>query len=515
MVLSRRHRALVVTAVLLAAAPAVWALGEFSLARPVAIPLPPGSKPTALRAIDVTGDGLVDLVVSSFASPDVRVLVGQGGTTFSTPVVTPMDAGLAFDLGDVNGDGKPDLVEAPDAFFSSGPAILQVHLGDGLGGFPTAGGALDITAGNVVFGLALSDLDEDGDLDAVVEQSAGLCTYFGDGAGGFTGASILTPTPGLAIGHEPFVLDVNGDGHLDFVGSGNAFFFAGWAYLLGDGSGGFRLEHIEYTSADEDLRGSALGDFDGDHRTDFVINGEDLGCPCNEFAFGQGTGSGLVPPEPQSQVTAPSHSLIRAGDLDGDGLGDIVGFENNQLWIVLGHGDFTFGAAQFLPLTELPNWLPDGALSDVDGDGRLDVLAAQFEPPQISILINQTPPSGWTDLGHGLAGSDGIPSLLGQGELQAGAPGSLKLTHANASKLAVLFVAPTAIPSPFKGGTLVPLPVALAISLGTSPAGTITLPWNAWPHLPAGTDFFFQFAIVDSAAPAGASLSNAVRALQP
>jgi hypothetical protein len=33
--------------------------------------------------------------------------------------------------------------------------------------------------------------------------------------------------------------------------------------------------------------------------------------------------------------------------------------------------------------------------------------------------------------------------------------------------------------------------------------------------MPVGTDWFFQFAIVDSAGPAGASLSNAVRALQP
>jgi len=34
-------------------------------------------------------------------------------------------------------------------------------------------------------------------------------------------------------------------------------------------------------------------------------------------------------------------------------------------------------------------------------------------------------------------------------------------------------------------------------------------------HLPPGTDLFFQCGIADSAAPAGASLSSAVRALQP
>jgi hypothetical protein len=59
------------------------------------------------------------------------------------------------------------------------------------------------------------------------------------------------------------------------------------------------------------------------------------------------------------------------------------------------------------------------------------------------------------------------------------------------------------------------VPPSIMFTLFTSPTGTITLPWNSWPHLPPGTDYFFQYGIVDAAAPAGASLSNAVRALQP
>ena len=121
----------------------------------------------------------------------------------------------------------------------------------------------------------------------------------------------------------------------------------------------------------------------------------------------------------------------------------------------------------FAPRTTL-----HGSLADVYGDGRLDVLALQ-QAGSVKLLRNESAPSGWTDLGHGLAGSDGVPSLLGVGEMQAGAPGALKLTHANPDKLAALFVGPSSAPTPFKGGMLVPVPPSLVVMLRTSAAGTI------------------------------------------
>jgi len=496
----------VVVAMLVGARAAHAVPGELVLAAPETIPL--GAPASDLRVLDVSGDGIPDLIAVAPTAPGLQVLLGQGDGTFGAPVLTPIADIRAFELGDVNGDGDLDVVTVLD--LGSSTFILQAHLGDGSGAFVLASG-LDVSIPGDTYALALFDADEDGDLDALLEQTGQLRLCLGDGAGGFAAPGPFIP-PQFGLFQELYVLDANGDGHLDIVGSGYAFFFAGWFLFLGDGAGGLTFTEYGFASVDGSLFGSAIGDFDGDHRTDFVLDGLNGQCggACYVLAFTPGTGSGFAFPPP-NHILAPGPSRIRAGDLDGDGLADVVGTSGTQLWVFLSKGDFSVFAPQFLSL-DLP--AVDLTLADVDGDARLDLLALH-PSGSATLFLNRSPPSGWTDLGHGLAGVDGIPSLLGVGELEAGAPGALKLTHANPNKLAALVVGPTGAPTPFKGGTLVPVPPTMVFMMGTSPTGTITVPWNNWPHLPVGTDYFFQFAIVDSAAPAGASLSNAVRALQP
>ena len=478
-------------------------------------PVPLAGNAWRLRAVDVSGDGLVDLVAGG-GLPSVlgiQVLLGQGGAAFGAPIITPIVSLKQFDIGDVDADGWPDLVTVDGDI----PVYtLRVHLGDGPGSF-APGSSIDVSIPGGMDAVLLLDIDEDGDLDAVLEQGGNLRACLGDGAGGFAApGQPFGPFPVLAIMQELHTLDVNGDGHLDVVGSGYALFADGWAVLLGDGHGGLAVSQTEFPGGDI-VGGNALADFDGDHRTDFVLGDGDSQCLCSKLAFAQGTGSSLVPRPVEFDPPGTAFpAYIRAGDLDGDGLADVVGnvMPTGQLEVLRGRGDFTFDGPQFAPVAPPGTYLPDLALVDVDGDDRLDVLVLR-EPGVVLPFLNESPPSGWTDLGHGLAGSDGVPSLLGVGKLQAGSSGALKLTHANPDKLAALVIGASRNPVPFKGGTLVPVPVSILFMVGTDPDGTITLPWNGWPQMPVGTDWFFQFAIVDSAAPAGASLSNAVRALQP
>jgi hypothetical protein len=122
----------------------------------------------------------------------------------------------------------------------------------------------------------------------------------------------------------------------------------------------------------------------------------------------------------------------------------------------------------------------------------------------------------WTDLGSGLAGAGGVPALVGTGTLVPGSTGSLTLTGAAPSATALLFVSLSSTPTPFKGGTLVPLPAALTLPLVTSAGGGIPLSWTSWPGgLPPATSLFLQYAIADGGAPAGAALSNALKGVTP
>ena len=117
----------------------------------------------------------------------------------------------------------------------------------------------------------------------------------------------------------------------------------------------------------------------------------------------------------------------------------------------------------------------------------------------------------WTDLGSGLAGLLGVPMLHGTGTLAAGSPGALLLSHARPSSICALFVSIASTPAPFKCGTLVPVPVAIQLTLVTSPAGAVPLAWGSWPSGLSGASLYFQYAIADGAAVCGTSLSNAVR----
>jgi len=121
----------------------------------------------------------------------------------------------------------------------------------------------------------------------------------------------------------------------------------------------------------------------------------------------------------------------------------------------------------------------------------------------------------WTDLGFAKAGQKGDPTLVGTGNLSAGSSTMLHLTNARSGSLAVLFVSFASFPAPFKGGTLVTLPLALNVSLATDANGSTILPF-AWPAgIPAGFNLFFQYGVSDVSSSFNVSLSNGVRATQP
>jgi hypothetical protein len=121
----------------------------------------------------------------------------------------------------------------------------------------------------------------------------------------------------------------------------------------------------------------------------------------------------------------------------------------------------------------------------------------------------------WTDLLSGLAGVAGVPALAGTGPLTTGSAGALTLSNAAPSVICALFVSLSSTPAPFKCGTLVPVPVAVQLTLVTNGAGALPLSWLSWPNGLSGASLYFQYAIADGTAVCGTSLSNALRADVP
>jgi len=122
----------------------------------------------------------------------------------------------------------------------------------------------------------------------------------------------------------------------------------------------------------------------------------------------------------------------------------------------------------------------------------------------------------WLDLGSALAGVAGDPVLTGTGDLSDFSDNGIALSYAAPDEICALFVSTSNSPTAFKGGTLLPVPWLLGPFLDTtSPTGKLSLPFLMPAGLPTGTDLYFQYGIVDAAAPLGISLSNAIVGTTP
>lgn len=185
-----------------------------------------GAAPRAVSVGDFNGDGLLDVVTAQQLSDTVSVLLGRGDGTFARPLVFAASGEFftpsSMAVGDVNGDGRADLVINSISFLDSDAFQVGVLLGRGDGTFqaPLLGAAQPGRSGD----LALGDFNNDGLIDAAVANELGgpsgnLSVFAGNGDGTFQSLIRLDLLSG---GNHPLgvtAADLNGDGLVDLVGA--------------------------------------------------------------------------------------------------------------------------------------------------------------------------------------------------------------------------------------------------------------------------------------------------------
>jgi hypothetical protein len=316
---------------------------------------------------DFNGDGKPDLaMLSCRAGPDgsLGVLLGQGdgtfGTAFSFPAQAPMSS---VAVGDLDGDGKPDVVAA---------SASQDTVGVFLASSDHKLTETDYATGEAPVAVAPGDLDGDGRLDIVTaNQNATVSVLLGKGDGTLAARedyATIANTAAVALG------DLNRDGKLDIAAVGYSDFVDGKvSVLLGTGNG--RLaSHVDY-AVGMNPKGLAFGDVNGDGKPDLVVANAGIDDYWSVSVL-LGKGDGTLAPKVDLPSNPGPKSVVLT-DLNGDGRLDIVlgndSFGSYSLSVLLGKGDGTFPARVDYPGPVHQGWVGVG---DVNGDGKLDITTA-------------------------------------------------------------------------------------------------------------------------------------------
>jgi hypothetical protein len=172
-----------------------------------------------LRVADVNGDGNADILTTNLEGDNLTVLLSDGQGGFDQAAGSPFPCGktpFAVAIGDLNGDGKPDLAIGnwagqPEKGKGEG---LTVLLGDGKGGFAVMNGSLFPT-GDGPSRVAIGDVNGDRIPEIVVSNSLSRSiTVFGRGQGTFK------ETATIGVGNQPggiAIGDLDGDGKGEIV----------------------------------------------------------------------------------------------------------------------------------------------------------------------------------------------------------------------------------------------------------------------------------------------------------
>jgi len=359
-----------------------------------------GTHPKGIVVADFNGDGKLDVAVSNFDQNSVAVFLNAGLGIFAPPITAPIITNIRLDdslglnigslaVGDFNEDGKPDLVVATIA----GSQASIVLLGNGDGTFRQQPPIPDSFG---FFHAKVADLNGDGHQDLVFAMNGSLGVSLGKGDGTF-GAMTVLPSgsfPGTYLGLA--VADFNGDGKLDIAATDFGFAFGGFGTLVfyaGQGDGTFAAPTAVALAISSFPGSLASGDFNADGKQDLLI-----GFPGSAFivhgngdgTFNQGFDSLQFVYFGNFSTFTTNSVTVFAADLTHNGKSDAVtsDFDTGTLQIALNNaigfpkispGIFSFSLAP---------GLTDVAAGDLNGDGILDVVAINYQTSEITVVLS-------------------------------------------------------------------------------------------------------------------------------
>ncbi len=401
---------------------------------------------------DVNGDGKPDLLVANYCADsecstdgNVGVLIGNGDGTFRAAV--PYNSGayhtVSVAVGDVNGDGKPDLVVGSYCASSSNCASgsVGVLLGNGNGTFRAA--VSYSSGGYEAQSVAVGDVNGDGKLDLLVANTicapndcatGSVGVLLGNGDGSFQ--PVVTYDSGGFSAESVAVADVNGDGKPDLLVTNNCVTEGAFncvngsvGVLLGNGDGTFQSA-VSYGSGGTGASSVAVRDVNGDGKLDLLLanacgNNGNYGCMIGSVGVLLGNGSGTFKAAAIDASGGYEPYSVAVGDVNRDGNPDLLVANecgntddcNGVVGVLLGNGDGTFQ-----PVVTYDSGGYDAqsvVVADVNGDGKPDLLVANGNGA-VGVLLGNGDGTFQAAMSYGSGGQDAesvaVADVNGDGE---------------------------------------------------------------------------------------------------
>ena len=324
-----------------------------------------GENQVGIKTADMDGDGNLDITVSNYLANSVSVYSNDGTGHF--PDKREWGVGMApnsHGIGDVNGDGKKDIVAAASQLSQT---TVNVVLNAGNRNYLARRDYGMLGAAN---GVGFADFNHDGYRDVVsvayVSNADGPFVFYGKPDGTLQDG-VQIEDWGNNIPTDVAVGDFNGDGWPDFVTSifspGNSI-----RVSMNQGDGTF-FPSVIY-EAGGNPSGVGVGDLNGDGKLDIVnSNGSQND---NTISIFIGNGNGTFQPQVVVPVGFRPGDVLLA-DFDQNGRSEVVvtHYGSNAIYYFKPNAAGVLGTPQIIDIGSTQG---NAVAADFDNDGWLDIM---------------------------------------------------------------------------------------------------------------------------------------------